>query len=471
MHKNSTRCWFLTFLVSGKIRILKIIPIYIDVQCFPHGSVVRINLCEKCKRSNVRNVCHMLSSTSWWHEQTCLQTTRYQIYQYELKTDISEKCVSKLLTILQQILFLLWLDGRHYMELRLCVTVDSFCSQVRNIFPRISVHDHLCHRTMKKCLLQISLKLLSLSATQINVVKEGCWFPQINVFHKYSSTLVPDFVSFQPIFFFKKKSSAYTDKNSPFSRFTNKHSQFKTFPNRVPIELSRVAFPTIVLPEDDRTDFAQEEQLGLPSWTVTWAICASVDVSKNQDMLTLEFLNNVDASSFWPEYKLILRLLLVLPILVVLIWHPFVLQPSFVTQMNFARQSLNHLSQCHLGVGLDLCIFEIVVPTPYSWDERDPSFLFLTFSCHARIFSHFLHSFSTAAFASGIFMAWASEFPTFYEHFSLYAWIRHRWDQQRKYRVIFWHCLLFLFTFWCIRHMFPHFWPYIVRSWRRLFSC
>ena len=34
---------------------------------------------------------------------------------------------------------------------------------------------------------------------------------------------------------------------------------------------------------------------------------------------------------------------------------------------------LNHLSQCHLGVRLDLCISEIVVPTPKSWDARDPS--------------------------------------------------------------------------------------------------
>ena len=42
----------------------------------------------------------------------------------------------------------------------------------------------------------------------------------------------------------------------------------------------------IVLPKDDRTDFAQEEQLGLP---MVWAICASVHVSKCLDILTLEF--------------------------------------------------------------------------------------------------------------------------------------------------------------------------------------
>ena len=31
---------------------------------------------------------------------------------------------------------------------------------------------------------------------------------------------------------------------------------------------SKIAFPTIVLPKDDRTDSAQEEQLGLPYWTM-----------------------------------------------------------------------------------------------------------------------------------------------------------------------------------------------------------
>ena len=49
------------------------------------------------------------------------------------------------------------------------------------------------------------------------------------------------------------------------------------FPKRVPIELSR----------DDQTDFAQEERLG-PCWTMVWAICVSVDVSKYLDILTLE---------------------------------------------------------------------------------------------------------------------------------------------------------------------------------------
>ena len=52
------------------------------------------------------------------------------------------------------------------------------------------------------------------------------------------------------------------------------------FPNRILIELSRIAFPILVLPEDDRADFIQEERPGLPYWTMIRAICASVDVSK-----------------------------------------------------------------------------------------------------------------------------------------------------------------------------------------------
>ena len=53
----------------------------------------------------------------------------------------------------------------------------------------------------------------------------------------------------------------------------------------------------MVLPEDDRTDSFREERLGLPYKTMSLAICASVDVSKYLDILTLDFFNNDGASS------------------------------------------------------------------------------------------------------------------------------------------------------------------------------
>ena len=70
------------------------------------------------------------------------------------------------------------------------------------------------------------------------------------------------------------------------------------FPNCVLKELSRIAFPIIVLPEDDRTDFAQEERLDLPCWTMIWAICVLVDVSKYPGHSDFGIFNNDGASSF-----------------------------------------------------------------------------------------------------------------------------------------------------------------------------
>ena len=42
---------------------------------------------------------------------------------------------------------------------------------------------------------------------------------------------------------------------------------WKPSPNRTSIRFSQIAFPTTVLPKDDRTDSAQEVRLGLPYWT------------------------------------------------------------------------------------------------------------------------------------------------------------------------------------------------------------
>ena len=60
-------------------------------------------------------------------------------------------------------------------------------------------------------------------------------------------------------------------------------------PSHVSIEFSQIAFPTIVLPQDDRTDSAQEERLGLPHWTMILAICVVVDESKCLDTPMLDF--------------------------------------------------------------------------------------------------------------------------------------------------------------------------------------
>ena len=73
------------------------------------------------------------------------------------------------------------------------------------------------------------------------------------------------------------------------------HDEQRNIPNlefspiHVSTRFSQNAFPTIVLPKDDRTDSAQEEQLGLPYWTMTLAICVGIDESKCLDTPILEF--------------------------------------------------------------------------------------------------------------------------------------------------------------------------------------
>ena len=89
------------------------------------------------------------------------------------------------------------------------------------------------------------------------------------------------------------------------------------------MEHLQIAVPTIVLPKDNSTDSVQEEQLGLPYWTMILAICVSVDVSKYLDILTSEFPIILEHLPFGTGCKLILRLLLVLRIPEALILCPW----------------------------------------------------------------------------------------------------------------------------------------------------
>ena len=75
----------------------------------------------------------------------------------------------------------------------------------------------------------------------------------------------------------------------PHTRITPFHGvrvsipNWKPSPNRTSIGFSQIAFPITVLPKDDRTDCVQEERLGLPYWTMIWAICVVVNESKCLD--------------------------------------------------------------------------------------------------------------------------------------------------------------------------------------------
>ena len=84
-------------------------------------------------------------------------------------------------------------------------------------------------------------------------------------------------------------SSTYTEKNILSHGVRISIPIWKLSPNRISIEVSQVAFPIIVLPRDDHTDFAQEGRLGLPYWTMILANCVVVDDSKCLDIPIWEF--------------------------------------------------------------------------------------------------------------------------------------------------------------------------------------
>ena len=103
-------------------------------------------------------------------------------------------------------------------------------------------------------------------------------------------------------------SSTNTEKNCLCLGLQINFPNLELFPNRSLIELSSpLTFSRAVLPEDDRTDFAQEERLGLPCWTMILAICVLVDASK-----CLEFSITMVHLPFRPGCTLILHLLLAL---------------------------------------------------------------------------------------------------------------------------------------------------------------
>ena len=85
-------------------------------------------------------------------------------------------------------------------------------------------------------------------------------------------------------------SSTYTDKNNPFDGVRTSIPSWKPSPNRASMGFSQIAFHITVLPKDDRTDFAQEERLDLP--TVDHDLghfCVVVDGSKCLDIPICEF--------------------------------------------------------------------------------------------------------------------------------------------------------------------------------------
>ena len=226
------------------------------------------------------------------------------------------------------------------------------------------------------------------------------------------STLGHCFVSSQPIPY----CPTYKNKKWFFSVYKWAFPIWNFFPTVFQLNFLKIGFLITVLPKDDRTDLAQEEKTGssiLDHDLGHLCFGRRIQVSGHSDF---GIFNNDGASS-------------------ILTWvsadtasagsldkRPWLLRPSFVMQMNLVlwilRKSLNHLSQCHLGARVFFCIFGTVAPTPNSWDDRCPVMTHGARSCPlsllqrsfrqlpCRYFLEFSHPFSTASFASDMFIAW-----------------------------------------------------------------
>ena len=148
-------------------------------------------------------------------------------------------------------------------------------------------------------------------------------------------------------------------------------------PSHSSIGSSQIAFPTIVPAKGWHTDFAQEERLGLPYWTMILATCVVVDESKCLDIPILEFSIILEHLPSLPGYKQILHPLLVLRTLAIWRWYPWSWRLSFemlkILVLWILHKNQNHLSQDRLGVQLDLCIFGALPPIRHFSNDRCPS--------------------------------------------------------------------------------------------------
>ena len=198
------------------------------------------------------------------------------------------------------ILFFFKLMVIHPWRCDCLILVEWFYPQVRNIFPHVSLRDLTRYRTKNISFRhQMSLKLWQVvfpwpqqeswirsdlcsllqyrhpSYTLFECISKYTW--SRNDVGSPRSTSFMRIVQVGSTFSVLPASlisSTYTDRNSPLARLTSKRCHLKKrFPNRFPTELSQIAFPIIVLPQDDRTDSFREKRLGLPHWTMIWAIC------------------------------------------------------------------------------------------------------------------------------------------------------------------------------------------------------
>ena len=134
----------------------------VNFYSFPHNNIACIHMCDECTRSNAPSVCHKL----FVHFVTARASlfTDHRISglpiraKYTHVRTMCEQTVDNSPTDPISSSLNWWSSIHGVATLYTCPVV---LSQVRSIFPRISVRDLPCHRTKKMLFLHpVSLKLL-----------------------------------------------------------------------------------------------------------------------------------------------------------------------------------------------------------------------------------------------------------------------------------------------------------------------
>ena len=159
----------------------------------------------------------------------------------------------------------LWSSMHGVATLTNCRVVLFASSQY---LPRLSWHDLPYHRTMKKCLRQVSQSRVAFLSLQ-----QRFWIQTLFCNCPQYLYLFDILVECNP----RTVLVLVLHISTPILELS---------PNRVSIGFYQIAFPIIVLPEDDRTDSVQEERLGLRYRTIIWALlcfCRRIQISGHSD--------------------------------------------------------------------------------------------------------------------------------------------------------------------------------------------
>ena len=285
---------------------------------FPHDNTFYIHSWNECKRSNVRVVCHKHWSILWSHVQVCWLIIEYVVYRCEPNRDIPEILWAH---------FWLFSHGFQFFFFELMVIktwnwhliklLSCFVSQLAiSFYTFLCIAFHIagpekmfsflrawsCFRyCCGSCGFEhgsvivhsfFACFALSLSTSQVFVVKKWCWFSQINLFIKYFTRRIKK--CFCPANFV-----IHTYRQEYFSRCTNKYSQLRAFSqtcsNRTFSNCRSHNSPAKGWPYR----FRLKERLGLPYWTKISAICVVVDESKCLDIPIWRFSIISNHLPFW----------------------------------------------------------------------------------------------------------------------------------------------------------------------------